>query len=230
MKLSVRLQAVADMITTGNRVADVGTDHGYIPIYMTVNNLAPYAYAMDVNKGPLNRAQSNIELYELGDKVETRLSDGLKALKAGEAESVVIAGMGGLLTIRLLQDSSELLSDIQELILSPHSDVKLVREYVIDNGFVIADENMVIDEGKFYTIMRLTHGNASKPDELGLMFGQKLLDSRNPILYKYLCKEQDKNLAILDKLNANSFEGNKRVKEIEHKLDCIKKGLEYYEK
>lgn len=230
MKLSVRLQAVADMITRGSRVADIGTDHGYIPIYMTLYELSPYAYAMDVNKGPLQRAENNIKLYGLEDKVETRLSDGMSALKAGEADTVVIAGMGGLLTIRLLQNAADLLTDIKELVLSPHSDVKLVREYILDNGFDIVQENMVIDEGKFYPILRIAHAAGIRPDETGLMFGQKLLDSHDQTLYRYLIKEQDKNISILNKLKSNSHGGNVRIQEIQHELECIKKGLEYYEK
>ena len=104
MNLSKRLTAVADMITAGNSIADIGTDHGYIPIYMAQKGLTPKALAMDVNAGPLERACDNIKRYCVENIVSARLSDGLKKLNPGEAESIIIAGMGGLLTIRILSD------------------------------------------------------------------------------------------------------------------------------
>ena len=107
MNLSKRLTAVARLITKGNSVADIGTDHGYIPIYMAQKGYTDKAFAMDVNEGPLQRAVDNIARYNVSDKVCTRLSDGLKGLSEGEADTIVIAGMGGLLTIRILTDGAE---------------------------------------------------------------------------------------------------------------------------
>ena len=103
MQLSKRLEAIVKLAGTCHCVADVGTDHGYIPIYMTEHHLTEKAIAMDVNKGPLERAQRNIRAYRMEQQITTRLSDGVVKLKAREADCVIIAGMGGLLTIRILE-------------------------------------------------------------------------------------------------------------------------------
>ena len=95
MELSIRLKTVAEAVTKGNRVADVGTDHGYVPIYLVKNNLSPAGIAMDVNKGPLEKAQEHIREEKLGGKIATRLGNGLAPLEPGETDTVIIAGMGG---------------------------------------------------------------------------------------------------------------------------------------
>ena len=102
LQLSDRLQAVASMVTENNRLADVGTDHAYIPIYLCQTGKIPSAVAMDVKKGPLLRAEQNITLYQLENHIQIRLSDGVQKLDAGEVDSVVIAGMGGSLVQKIL--------------------------------------------------------------------------------------------------------------------------------
>ena len=102
LQLSDRLQAVASMVTENNRLADVGTDHAYIPIYLCQTGKIPSAVAMDVKKGPLLRAEQNITLYQLENHIQIRLSDGVENLDAGEVDSVVIAGMGGSLVQKIL--------------------------------------------------------------------------------------------------------------------------------
>ena len=107
MELSKRLQAVAGLVTAGSRLADIGTDHAYIPIYLARSGKIPEAVAMDVNRGPLERAEENIRAYELEDRIKTRLSDGFSALEQGEADSAVIAGMGGGLMSRILKEGED---------------------------------------------------------------------------------------------------------------------------
>lgn len=104
MQLSKRLAAVADMVTPGLVLADIGTDHAYIPIYLVEQQIIPRAIAADANRGPLARASAHIREHALEEKIETRLSDGLAAFSPEEAQSIVIAGMGGALTIRILEN------------------------------------------------------------------------------------------------------------------------------
>ena len=104
MELSTRLKAVADFVTAGYKLADIGTDHAYIPIALMEQNLIPGAIAMDINEGPLQRAGEHIAENRMEKKIEIRLSNGFSALKKGEAESAVIAGMGGGLMIRILTE------------------------------------------------------------------------------------------------------------------------------
>ena len=158
MELSKRLQAVADLVTPGLKVADIGTDHGYIPIWLMEHKKASFAVAMDINKGPLEKARENIRLHGLTSYIETRLSDGMKNLKAGEAESVVIAGMGGGLVMKILEDVKGKSLGIREWILQPQSEIQKVRTYLRESGYCIVAEDMVLDEGKFYPMIKVIKG------------------------------------------------------------------------
>lgn len=154
MQISKRLRTVADMVSTGNRLADVGTDHGYVPVFLVLENRIPSAVAMDINRGPLERARLHIRKYGLEARIETRLSDGLEKLLPGEADTVLIAGMGGMLTIRILENGQKVLQTAKELILQPQSDIREVRLFLKKNGYRIAAEDMVEEDGKFYPMMR----------------------------------------------------------------------------
>ena len=119
MQLSERMRRLTCLVTEGNRLADVGTDHGYVPIALVKAGRIPSAVAMDVNRGPLARARAHIRESGLSTYIETRLSDGLAQLEPGEAETVMIAGMGGMLTIRILENGAHCLDTVQELVLQP---------------------------------------------------------------------------------------------------------------
>lgn len=154
IKISNRLETVAGMITPGYTVADIGTDHGYLPIYIVEKKLANKVIAMDVNRGPLEKACHNIRLYQVGEGIETRLSDGLDKLVCGETDTITICGMGGKLICKILEAGKEKAEAAKELILSPQSEIKQFREYISENGFMIAEEKMVFEDGKYYFIMK----------------------------------------------------------------------------
>ncbi|MDO5350323.1 MAG: class I SAM-dependent methyltransferase, partial [Lachnospiraceae bacterium] len=158
MKLSKRLELVASFVPEGSRIADVGTDHGYIPIELVKRGLCPSGIAMDIGKGPLERAREHIREQGLEEKIESRLSDGLSALKPGEADTVVIAGMGGELVIHILDAGRHMWESVKEFVLSPQSELDKVRKYLEENGFAIQKEAMVVDEGKYYTVMLVKRG------------------------------------------------------------------------
>lgn len=145
---------LADMVSKGNRLVDVGCDHGFLSIYLVQQKTCPGALAMDVRKGPLAAAQTHVQEYGLQDYIVPRLSDGLKAFECGEAESLVCAGMGGPLMEKILRDSFEKAKSLKELILQPQSEIKEFRQFLRESGFVITDENAVIDEGKYYFAMK----------------------------------------------------------------------------
>lgn len=124
MKLSKRLETIASFIPEGSKVADIGTDHGYIPIHLVQEGKATHAIAMDVRTGPLCRAQSHIAEAGLSDMIEVRLSDGLLKLEKDEADCVVIAGMGGELMIHILEEGRHLWDYIPNWVLSPQSELQ----------------------------------------------------------------------------------------------------------
>lgn len=226
MELSVRLQAVADMVTEGTKVADVGTDHAYIPIYLVEHDKNPSAIAMDINRGPLKKAEENISSHNLENKIETRLSDGLKQLHLGEADSVVIAGMGGGLVVKIMEEGTLHKKYVKEWILQPQSEISKVRQYLNENGYCIVEENMVIDEGKFYPMMRVTEGTIEEYTQEELCYGKCLLKEKNPILKKFLEKEIDIKKEILEKLHqTKGGQVAKRIEEIEEETDGLQKTL-----
>ena len=120
--LSDRLKAVAEMITPGIPVADIGCDHAYLPIHLVKEGISPHVIACDINKGPVLRARENVKEVQLEDKIEVRQGNGLLAIEPGEAECVVLAGMGGPLMEDILTAGEEVLGRVSEIILEPQSD------------------------------------------------------------------------------------------------------------
>ena len=208
LRLSERLKLVASFVPEGSRIADIGTDHGYVPIYLAETGKIKSALAMDVRKGPLARADEHIEEYrrDAGDaaiSIETRLSNGLEKLHAGEADTVIIAGMGGELMIDIIKNSP-VIGTLKEMILSPHSDKDFVRKNMMENNWKIIDETMVKDNGKYYTIMKVVPGreqNKYSPEEL--IYGRCLIEKQSDVFKEFLDKEYEKYTQILDVLDCN---------------------------
>lgn len=194
VKLSNRLLTVASLVTEGNVLADVGTDHGYIPIYLLQMERIPRAIAMDINAGPLERAKEHIAQFGLADYIETRLSDGVNALMPGEADSVLIAGMGGGLVLHILSDGESVCRQAKELILQPQSELERVRAYLWTNGYVILEEDIVLEDEKFYPMMRVQYqGTCDKKSAENVLFcryGKALLEMAHPVLKQYLEREK----------------------------------------
>lgn len=208
IKLSHRLAAVASFAESGCRVADIGTDHGYIPIYLVQTGRAVSALAMDVRGGPLDRARAHIEALnpQLRARLETRLSDGLMALSPGEADTVVIAGMGGELVIRILSEGRHMWDSVGNWILSPQSELQKVRHFFRDQGFFICRELMVRDDGKYYTVMKVRRGPMEELSEAAYLYGPCLLGQKSPVLAEFLEKEERRVRGILTQLEAEEQE------------------------
>ncbi|MDO4311976.1 MAG: class I SAM-dependent methyltransferase [Eubacteriales bacterium] len=231
MELSKRLNAVAGLVTEGASVADIGTDHGYVPIYLAGTGKCPHVIAMDINRGPLERAMEHIRAHELESRIETRLSDGLKSLKKGEADTMIAAGMGGNLTIRILDNSPELVEGMEEFILQPQSEIHKVRKYLNQNGFLLVAEDMVEEDGKFYPVMKLIHGNEPAFSEEELYYGRILLAEKHPVLHKFLIREKKRKEMICGKLSAQPGErALLRRGELEKEISRIRRGLAAYDK
>jgi tRNA (adenine22-N1)-methyltransferase len=231
MQLSLRLKTVADSVTGGSRVADVGCDHAYIAIHLAENNIAPRVIAMDVNKGPLSKARENIELRGLKDRIETRLSDGLARLTPGEADTVVIAGMGGALMARILTDGEAALKEVKELILQPQSEIFLVRRYLHDNGYRIESEKMVKEDEKYYIIIKAVKDRVKEvyEQELFYLYGKKLLESGNHLVEEFLLREGRLKEQVEESLKGTDTAGsNKRLEEIRADISLIHAALKYF--
>ncbi len=225
MVLSKRLTAVSALVTEGNRLADIGTDHAFVPIFLVEAGRIPSAVAMDINKGPLERAQEHIRFHGLEEQVVTRLSDGLEALSEGEADSVLIAGMGGALTVRILERRPGLCHEVKELILQPQSEIASVRRYLEGAGWRIVQENMVREDGKYYQMIRSVPGSMTLSDAEA-QFGPCLMQERSQVWTEYLLWRRqilERNLSRL--AHAQGDRGEQRKMEIKALLEALNKVL-----
>ena len=221
MKLSKRLQTIADFVKKGAVVADIGTDHAHIPIYLIKNNIISKAYACDINAGPLEKAKENINYYGVKN-IELRLSNGLEKLKTDEADTVIIAGMGGELITDILERGRRFFDTERKFILSPHTKIDEVGKYLLSNGFEITKEDMCIDEGKFYTVMEVKYTeNKEMYSEAELLYGKYLIENKHPVLLRFLKKEEAKYISILSNIGLNE----ERKTELRHRLDIIKETI-----
>ena len=232
MELSKRLQAVADLLCDSNSIedecvlADVGTDHGYIPIYLVQHGKCKKAYAMDVNIGPLARAKAHIEDYLLQDRIETRLSDGVSGLQVGECDAVIVAGMGGALTVKILTEGEDVFRSLKTFVLQPQSELPKVRRFLLENGYRIVAEDMVLEDGKFYPMMRVTVGEDGMYRPVEYLYGRHLLKDKNLVLKQFLERELRIKTEIWERLMA--AEGAQiatRRQELEAELLEIKEAL-----
>lgn len=195
--MTPRLLAIAAAVPEGASLADIGTDHAYIPIYLCLTGKIQSALAMDVRPGPLARAEENINRYGLAPRIKTRLSDGLSALLEKEADTAVLAGMGGLLIAELLEKAPVTL---QTYILQPMTAVAELRQYLAENGYVITDEVLAQEGEKLYTVMTVQRGQQKPLDPVYYLVGQKLLEKRDPLAPQFISALLEKYTAARDGL------------------------------
>jgi len=224
------------MVTPGNRVADIGCDHAYTAIYLIKKGISPYVIAMDVNDGPLNKARENIEKYGVSDKIDVRKSDGLEKLRTGEADTILIAGMGGRLMIRIMTGNMEALSSADELILQPQSEIHLVRKKLKDMGFLIINESMVKEDGKYYVVMK-AKSDLAKIEEKDYQliepehfyYGRLLLEGKNPVLLEHLQNERKLYNSIYRELAIQpTKQSTERQAEIVELMSLIDRAIGYF--
>lgn len=173
--LSKRLQTVADMVTRGNRVCDVGCDHGYVSIYLVKQGISPGVLAMDVRPGPLGAAKEHVAEQDLADKIETRLSDGLHNYNIGEAHSLICAGMGGRLMQRILEEDKDKTDSFRELILQPQSELEEFRRFLRENAYLIQEEEILEEDGKFYQVIRAVPSGIRPAGDDAVMRGKQMI-------------------------------------------------------
>lgn len=240
--LSKRLQMLADLVSSGNRVADVGCDHGYLPVWLVLEGVSPRALAMDVRKGPLEAAGRHIAEYGLGSYIELRLSDGLRNYEIGEADTLVCAGMGGRLMERILTESMDKAKTFGELILQPQSELREFRVFLRRAGFGIVQEAAVCEDGKYYFAMKAVRRASSGENEgkaeeerrqiqrVYDKFGEGLLSQKHPVLREYLQKQSEKLRGIAEALaGADSERRQTRLAEILEETDDVERALRLME-
>ena len=234
MELSKRLRAIVDLVEEGDRPADIGCDHGYVSICLIKEHKCSTVIAMDINQGPLLHAREHIEREGLGPYIETRLSDGAAALEDEEADTLICAGMGGRLTIHILEDAIKRLPAIKALIFQPQSEIWLVRRFLLQNHFSIVKEDMILEDGKYYPMLRAektAEAICSIYTRKEEWYGPLLLKEKHPVLLQYLQKEKKTAEQTIEKLALENSGGDlikrqERKKELLEKLRCIEECLE----
>lgn len=218
--LSERLRTVAGMVTVGNAVCDVGCDHGFVPIYLVQQGISPKVIAMDLREGPLRAAREHVAAYGLEGQIVTRLSDGLHNYEKNEADTLICAGMGGGLMMRILAADREKTDSFRELILQPQSEVEKFRRFLRESGYRILDEEMLREDGKFYQAIRATSagngecGKEARIDEelckLQDRYGPVLLQKKTPVFFEFLEREAVVYEEILVRLRGQGLSDEKR--------------------
>lgn len=234
------MQQVAAMVEPCSVVADVGCDHGYVSIYLVEQKIVSQAIAMDVRKGPLSKAKEHVAKKQLQERIQCRLSDGLNQLEPGEADTIIIAGMGGPLMIDILKRGCSKGMGMETLVLQPQSEVPKVRYYLHSIDYEIVKEAMLQEDGKFYTVIKAKpqmedSGKHPKNQREGwtvveYQYGKDLLTHRSPVLHQYLMQEQGMLMTLRSRLSLQETKRAKeRLEELEKQLKWNQEAGTYYE-
>lgn len=223
IELSARMQMNADLVPPGSSLADIGCDHGYVSIYLAREKRCYNIIAMDVKEGPLGIAKRNIERAGLQQKISCRLSDGLMQLEPGEVDTILIAGMGGMLICRILQAKPEVLSGVFTMILQAQSDWYTLRKTIWESGYRIDCESVCQDMGKYYLAIRAVRGEEDIPyTEEECTYGRLLPESKNELYLQWLLSEREKKESVCRLLqDKNTDEAKKRMEELQKELQTI---------
>lgn len=183
IKLNERLSTAVQFVREGSRLADVGTDHGYLPISLILEGRIAFAIAADINRGPLDKADENIHKYALDGKIKTVLCDGLRSVDKDKVDDVAIFGMGGELIVKIIDEAPWLKDTSKRLILQPMTHPEKLRKYLADNGYRIIGEALSFDRGKIYqTICTEYDGIIRKFDDITLLYGEYILKNGGELL------------------------------------------------
>ncbi len=219
INLSVRMKMIVGLVPDGETVADIGTDHGYVASFLVKEKKCKKAIATDVNEGPIRRAKKNIDALKLSDKIETRLGDGLTVIDDGEVDTVVIAGMGGMLICGMLSEAADKLKSINTLVLQPQSDIEEVRRHVHKLGLKIERESICMEDGHFYIAMRVVHGEEDTPySDSEYRFSRLLAEEGGTIFRSYMRMMTDKMVSLLETLDKPGLELGERATERKEEL------------
>lgn len=223
MVLSPRLQAIANLIQPCQCMADIGTDHAYLPVWLCLNNRCQTAIAADINQGPLDRALATIRRFSLTDRISLRLGSGAEPLNPKEADAIVIAGMGGLLIGELLKARPEVFAGAKQILLQPMSSIPELRESLYRMGYTICQEILVPEEDKLYHILSVEQKPEPEPrTDADFILGVELCSAKPPYFEEYLNREK----ARLSKKLAGLKMGNLTTGDVFEETEELLKEIE----
>lgn len=229
MELSLRLKCITNMIEHCDSVVDVGTDHGYIPIYLVKNNVVKRAIASDINKGPVEKARSNVFANNTSSEITCRLGGGLSTVNAGEVEVAIIAGMGGNLIRDILDADLAVVKKFKYIILQPVQNAEVLREYLYSTGYDILDEEICLDEGKFYEIIKVKYN--TKPvilEDIYYEISKILLNKKQTVMKEFVQYKLQKYTQIYNTLNEDTEASRNRKNQLYDVTSRLKEFLKCF--
>lgn len=223
MELSNRLLEIVKFVPKDSSVADIGTDHGYIPVHLIQHNISKKVIASDISPGSLDKTIEYVSHLNLNDKITPKLGDGLDVLKPNEVDTVIIAGMGGILISKILESNKEITETIENFIFQPMVASKELRQYLVNNGYSIVDESLAKEGRKFYEIIFAKRGRSSIQKDVYYEIGQKLVENNHPLLREFIEHKKSEIQEIISKLGNNDSNNTKsRYEELKYTLERYK--------
>lgn len=220
LTLQPRLQMLAGLVPRGCVVADIGTDHGYLPVWLLQQGRIPRGIASDINERPLNHARDTAAEYGVTEHIEFRLCAGLDGYRPGEADVIVIAGMGGETIAAILDAAPWTISSGQLLLLQPMTKAEFLRKWICDKGYTFTEEHLVLDKDFLYPIFCVMGGTPKKLTDEEAYAG--LLLDEDPLYDVYLSQQMKRIRVRIDGLIRSENEA--AAKEI-HRLEDLYNGL-----
>ena len=226
IKLTPRLNTIADEIENGETMADIGTDHGFLPLYLWEMGVCPHVIMADISKGSLSKAEENCRSLHPDTAFDLRLGSGIEVLDTGEVEAVVIAGMGGILMTGILGADIEKSWSFKKLVLQPRNRIGQLRWWLYNNGFCISNEKLV-REGKYIcevlTVVprEIAVTGDLGPDDIEYEFPHKLIDFKNELTEEYLNKKLDLEKLILKSMSQGRQEEPARLRRQNYRVEYL---------
>ena len=211
---------IASLVPKCKSLCDIGTDHAYVAIYLAKKGIAEKIIAADIKKGPLMQAEKNIRLFEVSDKIETRLSNGFSAIEKNEVECCIIAGMGGETIAEILENEK----DCKYFVLQMQSSHKELRQYLSTQGYIIIKEDVCREGSKMYTALLAVRGEEKKLSETELEIGPYLIKNTPPLFYDYVRYRLYEIDSILSKMGENTSSRREHYENLKREYEILLKG------
>jgi tRNA (adenine22-N1)-methyltransferase len=235
-KLSVRLETVAKYVPKNSRVADIGSDHAYLPSYLVKNGQITFGIAGEVAKGPFQSAEKNVMAEGLSEMISVRMGDGLEVIQPGDADCITIAGMGGSLIASILESGKDKLAEVNRLILQPNINASAIRIWLVENNWELIAEEIIEEDSKIYEILVAERGEPLKPYrevsvESGLLVGPFLLQRKEKAFLKKWTLEKNNWKRIYEQLEgaAPTAETEEKKQEVLKKIALVEGVLDHEE-
>ena len=218
---SLRLKIICNLVDYNSIVADIGTDHGIIPVELSKKSISKKIIATDISRNSLEKLEQKLLYNNNITNIDTRVSDGLDCLEEFEVDTIIISGMGGILIKEILEKNLHIAKTANYLILSPNNSLDVLRKFLFENNFVIDKESDAIENKKYYQIIKVKRGKDFYKSDLEFLYGKELIKNKSENLKNYLESELKKYSIIIEKIKTESTT-NSRIIEINKLVESIR--------